>query len=851
MKDLWRVMGLATVLAAVQPAMADDVPVWDQAAKTYESAMSQYKQGLVNQAQGLFEEFVRKFPTNESVPYAYLCLADCRARQRNPKGWEDAMDEILKRFPGSPVWFVAASSRLGAAGNQKKCDEYLDLLEAATRVYKELPLDFVGCWMEQPGQTWYRSGRANRWVGFEHMPWAPAQMTPGGERQLLRMCDTPERALRALKILAPTFKRKRNAYAEWQFVHTQLLRHAGKDDEADKAFDSYAQDWGNDPAGLALWLMQADQAAANCDNKTFDATWDAIVTKYAGYVSLGEHLGRRLAYLLQQNRLDDYQAVGDAYLKSYPKGPHVWGIVANRIARLRPAVVKGDAAAEAKVQELIDQYAGKDSAFARQWRIDVLMEANRPQEALKILQPMLMDEGRWGGGTYQGIIAWSARHKDFSVLLQEAKAKYKVVDPDPNGPGGELLKSLQVRIKDEQVRHMEELGHEMLEKYPDSAEAIEACRLLMTYYFNKVLPEPRDRWANEVISRYGQNPAVEGFLVAQVRDLGAASKFAQQGAMLDELRRRFPGGNYGFDWFDVRAGVYGALKDSNGREETIRQKYGPAADQGVMQPLQIIGGLDLAAMKADNKKAGDYWLAKSKKFQGKNAERLLWTWALGAYRQPYPPEGPNQVVCWDDCQKVVRMIQEQTQDPEMRWAYAWSDINLMFEKRDAVAALEALNQRIAKDTTLRQLAGLNWGTVAGILGEAKMVKEAMALADKLDKLEGSHEGAFNWMRATVCMRAGQGAQAAPMYQQLVDDTPWPAAAFDNFMQLYALSGANAPAVAERYIASMPKAQDLVMRVLAKMAENPALKAAMRARLAKEYPASSIRGPLEAPPPKPK
>ena len=845
MRHIWPMVGLAWVLAAAPWAAAEDLPPWDQAAKTYESGQSQYKQGLLNQAQGLFEEFVRKFPTHELVPYAYLCIADCRGRQGNPKGWEEATEEVIRRFPGSPIWFIACSNRLSSLCGQKKCDEYLDVLESVTRVCKELPLDMFGCGIEAPGPTWYRSGRANRFVGFEHMPWVPAQINPGGERQLLRVCDTPERAQRALKILAATFKRKRNAYVEWQLVHTLLLRQAGKDDEAAKTFDGYADDWGVDPAGISLWLMLAEQAAANRDNKAYDAAWDAILKKYADFASLGDYLGRRLAYLFQQNRMDDYYAAGDAYLKSFPGGPQAWGIVSNKIARLRPAVVKGDSDAQANAQELIDKHTGKNSAFGRQWWIDVYMESNRPQEALKILQPMLMDENRWGSGTYQGIVGWAGRGKDFASMLQETKAKYKIVDPDPNGPAGAMLKTLQGRIKDEQVRHMEEIGREILDKYPDSAEAIEACRLLMTYYYNKVLPEPRDRWANEAINRYDRHPAIEGFMLAQVRDLGAANKYAEQGAMLDELKRRFPGGNYGFDWIDTRCGVYAALKDGNSRGALIRRKHGPAADQGWVQSLQAIAGMDLAEMKADNKKAGDYWLEKSKKFEGKLTERLMWTWALAAYRQPYPPEGPNQVICWDDCLKVVRMIQEQKLDPEMRWAYACSDVNLLFEKRDLANALDALNKRIGKDTTVRQLAGLNWGMAVTVLIEGKMYKEAIALADKLDKLDGCHEGSFNWMRAMVYAKSGQAGMAAPLYQQFVDDAPWPAAAFDNFIQLYAVSGGNGPNVAEKYIASMPKAQDLVARVLLEMSKNPALRAAVRARLAKEYPASSARGQVEA------
>ncbi len=843
MKHAWVVAGLAVVLAS-QAARADDVPLWDQASKTYESAMSQYKQNLHGQAQGLFEEFIRKFPSHEMVPYAHLQLAHCRASLKNRKGWEDAIDEVIRRFPNSPTWFVAYSSKLGAAAGKKDGDEYLDLLETMSRVCKEVPLDFLGCWMQEPSHTWYNSGRSNRWVGFDHLPWAPATIAPGGERQLLRMCDTPDRAQRALKILTPTFKKKRSSYVEWQFVHVMLLRAAGKDDEAGKTLDAYVDDWGNDPSAIQLWLQLADAAAADRDDKAFDRAWEAITKKYAGNYSLSEFIGRRLAYLSQRGRWADWDAVADAYLKDFPKGSQSWGIFGARLARLRPAVLKGDATALADSQALIEKHTGKDSAFGRQWNSDLLVEMGKHEEAAKLLEVSLLDDSRWCANTYQAIQNWTARGKMYAPILEAAKTKYKIPAADPNGPAGELLKVLKGRIKEEQVRFMEEIGNEFLQKHPASAEAVTALKLLVDYYYAKVQPEPRDRWANEMINRFGRHPLVEDVMLTQVKALTTGRKYDELGAMLDQLRERFPGNDYGFDWCDSRLAAYGAMKDAEGRDKIIRMKYEESAGRGDLRSIQIVGSHELGAMKADNKQSGDYWMEKAKKFEGHWPQRLMWTWALRAYRQGPNEKEPNQVVCWDDCNEVVRLIQEQTADPEMRWAYAMTDITLMFEKREAGAALEALYKRITKDTHARQLGGLEWGVVVHTLIQTKMFKEGLALADKMEKVDGYREGSFNWLRAALYEKSGQNALAAQLYQQMVDDNPWPASACDRVMQLLAVAGPNAAMFVDRYIASIPKAQDVILKVLQEEGKNAAMRPTVRARLAKDYPASAVRGFIE-------
>ena len=92
-----------------------DLPVWEEATGVYKAAISQYQAGKYPQAQGLLEDFVRRFPTHEDVPGAYLKLARCRAVQKDFKGSADALDQVIRRFYGTPDWLVAYAAKLEGA----------------------------------------------------------------------------------------------------------------------------------------------------------------------------------------------------------------------------------------------------------------------------------------------------------------------------------------------------------------------------------------------------------------------------------------------------------------------------------------------------------------------------------------------------------------------------------------------------------------------------------------------------------------------------------------------------------------------------------------------------------------
>ena len=185
-------------LAAAQEART----AAQKAARLYNSAMSALRTRQYAQAEGLLAKYVKSYSTHEYVPVGYLQLAACRWRLKDYEGYEDALEQVIHRFPHSPAWYIAHAAMLSRAKAAKDNDGYLTRLEAMVRQAGQAPWHMhtaLGRYYSEYHRQEY-NGR-NFWAIDESPGGRVAK--PGWVTDLLQMADTPERAERALRALAP------------------------------------------------------------------------------------------------------------------------------------------------------------------------------------------------------------------------------------------------------------------------------------------------------------------------------------------------------------------------------------------------------------------------------------------------------------------------------------------------------------------------------------------------------------------------------------------------------------------------------------------------------------------------
>lgn len=851
---------MALVLAMLwSHAWGQETPVWEQAKKTYESAMSQYRASGWQQAQGLLEEFIKNYPTNENIPAAYVQLANCRAQQKNFAGADESLNMVIKKFQGSGMWVAAHMSKLSRLKLLKKHDEYLTLLDSMMKVAKELPLELNNIRID-PGFHWigthWRSPRYGN-----SMPW---NLEPIYDQNwlndVLAVCDTQDRAQRALKSLGNMFRKKndinRELNSEWEFFHYRLLLAAGKDDEAAKAMAAYRQDWGDDPRGIPLALLHAEYLQQNGDAKGADAAYDYIIATYGNFGSVSYYLATRMKYLADHERLADLNKLGEYYLKEFPQGPHRRALLGWQADAARRMAMKDPNLTEEAVK-LVREYYGKTSLQGIQIQIDLALAQQKPQEAVEAAKAML-DDACWSQNCYNMMQNYSA-NKPLQPLLEEMEKKYNIPKLDANSAPGLLLKTLKDRIKEEQVRFMEEVGKEMIEKYPQDAATIQGVKLLADYYFDKLLPEPRDRWTNLMISNYPRHPLTQAVMASQIKALKAAKQYQQFIQAVDEFDKRFPTSGLSGQWAWDKFEAYDGAKDAEGKMAWARKWWGAAADAGDAEAIFRLGDRELAAVPADSNSIGLFWMEKAKKYEGQRAQLYCWYRAYDAYfLQPAFTVRQNREVMSAEALEVLQKLSEQKIDPEIRWYLEFADITVAAVKGDAKAVHEAATKRL----TAKKYRGLslrvNMGAIATAFNaDPKLVPAGMEIAQKMEKVCYTDRDTteINAMMGAMYLAVKNNAKAVECYRKTLEDAAWPAQVYPNFVQaLKAADLPQVPTLVNMYLAKIANVQELYPKVLWDEAEYLMAKGkdksmseimAIRQKLAQSYPASEARGKLEA------
>ncbi len=900
----------ATVCSALPTTLRADTPVWEEADRTFKAAYSQFTSQRWAQAQGLLEDFVRRFGTHERVPIAYLYLAVCHLNQGNEEEYEAATEQVMRRFFGSPTWFLAYGSRMTrarqrrdgvraearkaaeeaakAAAKAKKegkepppaatapttqpkeigaefSDAYFLLLEQFARRVRRVPMELQDSLASQrPEWNWYQIWERR------HLPRYDQYMVRvypewSWTMQILAMADTPERAERALRALAYTFRTVPRLPTDWQFAHVQMLRIAGQDEQADTAWDEYLAQWEDDPRGMGLWLTAGEWAQQHGDDETADVAWDQVVERYGGYYSVGEFLGERLRYLREHARREEFFKLARHYMKTYPHSRWNGSIVSWWTDLARGRLIEGDEELLAETTRLVEAEWGAESERTLRWKIELALARGQATEALDLMDGLL-DERHWDASTFSRIenyarqVAGIARSKEDAELEKKADApvaaardKYGIPVEDPESPAAAMYKDLKARIKDSQLRHMEEIADGMFREHRKDYYTIEAFSDLHEFYFRNVMPDQRDRTYQRMVSAWPQHPRTQQVMQRQVQAEQAANRYQELGKVIDLLTTRFPGGP---TYYGQRRQAFSGTNDEAGLLEYVRERYGPAAENGSVHALEELSRYEVKTVEETATALGGYWMDWANKLKGTRAELYALRQALDYYYwRPYHYHHLEQEPQWDKATAVVRRLASQDTDPEIAWNAEFLDVRLLADKDDARGAYNAMTKKLDGVTRFREITGrASLSTLGRAMGEKKMIDEAKSLADRLNKLSGPRDEptAVEHMLGTAYQYAGAPIPAAKHFLNVVDATPFPAKQYNTFMHaLRMLHGQPQTTVstANQFINKVPTAQDIVPDVLFELGKFYVQRRdrgvnSIRSRLAQRYPASHARGELE-------
>ena len=841
-----------------------------QAGKLYDTAMSQMRANQLQQAGQLLEQFVKLHPTHEYVPVAYLQVAYCRQAAKDAAGMAAPLEEVIRRFPGTLAWQIAYAVKLGQACKAGQRDKYLQTVEEMLKQCPQAPMTLTPALVSEPAGYYKWAYQPD---SFEQSAFRMGSIGVGSNGWIMdvaRMADTPERADRALKALAPTLRaRAKDLPLDWQMAQVFLLRRAGKAEEADKALDDWVQEWGDDARGINLLLLQAAWVAGEKDPAALDAVWDRLIEKYDGRGSLEGPLYNRVMQLGSAGRYEQFTALARKYVKTYGMGRWQGPILAEWVRLAQPGGPKKDDLTRVQeAMESVNGATGVDSLARRQFILNLQVELNRRlglmDQAAECARALMT--AHWSAEVYGQLKSWSANAPAIEAVLAEAEAKRAIPAADPNDPAAGRLKELKGRLKEDQARHAEEIGELLFSERPNDAATIEAVRDLAVYYHGKVVRDMRDKWTERMLKTYPYHPLTQGVLQAKIAAASAEKRSPDLAEVIDVLMERFPGAR-DQGWYVLRLGTFDAANDPAGKLEFVRMIYGKLAEAGDISAIDEIGRYEEPNRtpnridKPDFKGGGDYWMAWAGKFPNTRTAVHCQVRAFGSYYlETAPPGGFWQNrgfrPLWPQAMEVTAALRSQQVDPEVRWRMEFAEVNLLAQQGQGAKALKALDACLDPKARYRDLSlRLDMRALGQSLVADGAAGQAGAVLNKLTKLCQTKQDrdAVEVLQASSYAAAKQYANAARCHLRIVDRSPWPALEVPSFNEACGLleqaAAPDYPGIVQAYLAKIPAAQDLAPDILLRLGayqvrtKNPAVMQ-VRQVLAGKYPASSAVDKLD-------
>jgi len=495
-------------------------------------------------------------------------------------------------------------------------------------------------------------------------------------------------------------------------------------------------------------------------------------------------------------------------------------------------------------------------------RIDLLLVLNRIDEAVTLAEKLVGEE-HWSAESLQKVQAYARKHKAFRPVVDSARKKWGIPVADPKGKAAALLKLLRGRIKDNQTRHMEEIGDELHAEHPKAASTIAACRALMTYYLKRALHEQRNKWAERMIRSYPYHPSTQQALGEQIQTEYAEKSYKSLGPLADKALSRFPGARLWPTWFGYRVACYDALQDTEGKLRFVRQHLARRAEAGELTAVGRLGTYEEQALAGPQERA-EYWMQQAEKFVGRPLE-------LYGYKRAFSAAYvvPRSRWLWRDVDfasavRAAKAMRTQDRDLELRWKMAFEDVNLHSQSDAGAEALEALAGRL-KDVKRpvhlshrldlpnlgRSIGSAMLSARTGSKAEARdlLAKVKPVLAQLKTLCTGQTDGmAYHLLLAAMYEQEKRHAHAARSYLAAAKMLPRPIDQYGlHARAMSCLRAAGAPqysAMQTAYIRRIPTAQDVVPLLLLQMGNhhwkrNKAAAKSYYRQVAQRYPASSV------------
>ncbi len=883
---------IKTKASAAQAADKNrNLALWEKAAEVYKAAYNVYKLGDWEKAAEAFEGFIELYSTNENIPLAYLQLADCQFKQGNTEAGLAKLDELIKKFPASKAAFYASCYKLNFMRFQNKLDDFLkyypDFIKlngGLAPLYMDAKLD----WRNSGEYYWRFDHVVMTWpyvwrIGYS-LELAPEKL--GQVSQLLEVGNTPARAAQLLKILDASLKKMgKTLPTDWKFAHILLLRKAGRAGQADSLYNKYLKDWpANDPRRMGLMLFQAEWAQAQPVQsgqgkedsgdakdqpvdyqKQADEIYETLVEKFPGWTTLGNRLPGRLQYLFDQHRYDEFRKLASWYLAKFPAGGWRAKCISLLVDQAKALALSGDTSQMPSAIEILEKEANScalDPQAMREnfvSRVELYMELGQADKAIELARELIGSQ-YWSAETLSQLVALAVRYDPLKKIETDAREKYGVPSADPNSQAAGLLANLKKRIATNKVRHMEEIGEEMFDKYHKDANTIEAMKLLVEYFFNKALHQQRDKWSEMMIKAYRYHPMTQDVLALQITAEKGARNFSRLAGLTDTAMKNFPGAADWNKWFSYRVECFESAEDQDHAEapEYVTKKLDARAKAGEIFAISWIAKVETERIAAgQQKERGDYWMKKARQWQGKQQEIYCLEHAFEAYYL-YPCRRwwwGN--VDFPGATKAIIAMQKQTLSPELRWKTQFDDINMMAHGGFGNAEVKTLAKRLKSNRLSYRLSELlDLGNVGMAIGNEKASGQAGEILSQLkarcknDRLDNNE---YIILNANMFSKDGRNVQAANAFLQAAKFYTRP---IDRWVlevnAINALAGTEnyVPAIS-KYSASIKSAQDMIPRLLlwagsSLAKKNQTKKQAMSylLKLRKNYPASSQRGDME-------
>lgn len=870
-----------------------------KADKLYTTATSAYHAGQLAQAVQLLDQFVKLYPTNERVPGSYMLLFDSKKRLNDPAGSEACLDEVIRRFYSSSLWWKAYLEKLALAKG-RNVEEYLKLLADLEARKKRLPLGF-GALASDRGDNWYH----NQWTYYHIESAYRPELAAGRDWvwDLVTACRKPELAETALTIIASTLKAHKDELPfGWQYAHVELLRSAGKAEEADKQLQAYLDQWGDDPRALTLWMYRIQDARDRKDAAAVEKLQLAVIERYGGYASVGGEYSAYVASLATAGRYEEFRRAASLYSKLYSS--HIgWdgGIFQLQLQLAQPA--GADKKDFSRIQDALDMLArvpGQDNPGTHQWalrtRIDLLNRMGRAEEGAAVAEE-LFGEKYWSAGNLGTLDAWAKSFPAYAKLAAKAREKWGVQDLDTKCPEARKLASLQQHLKEQEVRHAVEIAEDLRATAPKHPAAAAAYKTMADYFRAKVLREERDKWSQRLIDDFPYLPMTEQTLRDQIQVFQAERLHEKERTTLDLLNERFPGGRIQERFEAQRDALQGevnklaaqlaalAAEEKAEQEEAAKGKpplppptkpkppsaaqkallaqikvarqavldhvtgfYGSRAAKGDGAALDELSKYQLPDDVNTSKSLGDFWMG----YAGKLAECRSGIYCLCKAYEAYSRYDPANG--WGgDTEGVLAAIdglQKQSMDGEVRWKMAFKDLDVRAASGKAAEAAAEFAKRLKPKEKCRGLGSrINIPGMAAALTTAKRGAELKAFFDRVQTVAGTtswDKNVLEFAQAQVSLSLKNDAAAGAHYFKIYERSPWAQTEWWAFSEglgcMSRTPNSQYGPTLENYIKALGNAQDVVPGLLCQVggyylsARNPA---ALRVRdqLAKNYPAS--------------